>query len=127
MAKMNAFLHDFIGADLQIGDTFRNPGFVTDDSELQRFDYVLANPMWNQKEYNEDLLRQRQLGTLHLWRCTPSSSADWAWAQHILASLKETGRAAIVLDTGAVSRGSGSKQTSRERDIRKAVCGERPD
>ena len=27
MAKMNAFLHDFIGADLQIGDTFRNPGF----------------------------------------------------------------------------------------------------
>ena len=39
--------------------------------------------------------------------------------QHILASLKATGRAAIVLDTGAVSRGSGSKQTSRERDIRK--------
>ena len=37
MAKMNAFLHDFIGADLRIGDTFRNPGFVTDDSALQRF------------------------------------------------------------------------------------------
>ena len=55
MAKMNAFLHDFIGADLQIGDTFRNPGFVTDDSELQHFDYVLANPMWNQKEYNDEL------------------------------------------------------------------------
>ena len=68
MAKMNAFLHDFIGADLQIGDTFRNPGFVTDDSSLQRFDYVLANPMWNQKEYNETFLRQRQLGTLYLWR-----------------------------------------------------------
>ena len=33
MAKMNAFLHDFIGADLRIGDTFRNPGFVTDDSD----------------------------------------------------------------------------------------------
>ena len=39
--------------------------------------------------------------------------------QHILASLKENGRAGIVLDTGAVSRGSGSKQNSRERDIRK--------
>ena len=118
MAKMNAFLHDFIGADLRIGDTFRNPGFVTDDSELQRFDYVLANPMWNQKEYNDAFLRQRQLGTIHLWRCT-QFLRDWAWVQHILASLKETGRAAIVLDTGAVSRGSGSKQTSRERDIRK--------
>ncbi len=49
----------------------------------------------------------------------PSSSADWAWAQHMLTSLKDNGRATIVLDTGAVSRGSGSKHTDRERDIRK--------
>ena len=119
MAKMNAFLHDFIGADLQIGDTFRNPGFVTDDSELQRFDYVLANPMWNQKEYNETFYANDSWGRF-TYGVPPSSSADWAWVQHILASLKETGRAAIVLDTGAVSRGSGSKQASRERDIRKA-------
>ena len=118
MAKMNAFLHDFIGADLQIGDTFRNPGFVADDSELQRFDYVLANPMWNQKEYNEDFYANDSYGRF-IYGVAPNSSADWAWVQHILASLKETGRAAIVLDTGAVSRGSGSRQTSRERDIRK--------
>ena len=118
MAKMNAFLHDFIGADLRIGDTFRNPGFVADDSELQRFDYVLANPMWNQKEYNETFYANDSWGRF-TYGVPPSSSADWAWVQHILASLKETGRAAIVLDTGAVSRGSGSKQTSRERDIRK--------
>ena len=118
MAKMNAFLHDFIGADLRIGDTFRNPGFVADNSELQRFDYVLANPMWNQKEYNEDFYANDSWGRF-TYGVAPNSSADWAWVQHILASLKETGRAAIVLDTGAVSRGSGSKQTSRERDIRK--------
>ena len=118
MAKMNAFLHDFIGADLRIGDTFRNPGFVTDDSELQRFDYVLANPMWNQKEYNENFYANDSWGRF-TYGVPPSSSADWAWVQHILASLKKTGRAAIVLDTGAVSRGSGRVQTSRERDIRK--------
>ena len=118
MAKMNAFLHDFTNADLQIGDTFRTPAFVTDDSELQRFDYVLANPMWNQKEYNEAFYANDSWGRF-TYGVPPSSSADWAWVQHILASLKETGRAAIVLDTGAVSRGSGSKQTSRERDIRK--------
>ena len=49
----------------------------------------------------------------------PSSSADWAWVQHMLGALKNNGRAAIVLDTGAVSRGSGNKHTNRERDIRK--------
>ena len=119
MAKMNAFLHDFIGADLHIGDTFRNPRFVADDSALKRFDYVIANPMWNQKEYN-DTFYANDHWKRFTYGVPPSSSADWAWVQHMSASLKETGRAAIVLDTGAVSRGSGSKQTSRERDIRKA-------
>ena len=118
MAKMNAFLHDFIGADVQIGDTFRNPRFVQNNSSLQRFDYVLANPMWNQKEYN-DAFYESDNWNRFSYGIAPSSSADWGWVQHILASLKENGRAAIVLDTGAVSRGSGSQNTDRERDIRK--------
>ena len=118
MAKMNAFLHDFIGADIQIGDTFRNPRFTTDDATLQRFDYVLANPMWNQKEYNDAFYTNDNYNRF-MSGVAPSSSADWGWVQHILASLKENGRAVIVLDTGAVSRGSGSKNTDRERDIRK--------
>ncbi len=118
MAKMNAFLHDFIGADIQIGDTFRNPRFLANNAVLKRFDYVLANPMWNQKEYN-DAFYQNDSWQRFTYGIAPSSSADWAWVQHMLASLKDNGRAAIVLDTGAVSRGSGSKQTNRERDIRK--------
>ena len=118
MAKMNAFLHDFIGADIQIGDTFRNPRFTADDATLQHFDYVLANPMWNQKEYG-DAFYENDNWNRFSYGIAPSSSADWGWVQHILASLKDNGRAAIVLDTGAVSRGSGSQNTDRERDIRK--------
>ena len=118
MAKMNAFLHDFIGADIQIGDTFRNPRFTADNATLQRFDYVCANPMWNQKEYNEAFYENDNWNRFS-YGIAPSSSADWGWVQHILASLKDNGRAAVVLDTGAVSRGSGSKNTDRERDIRK--------
>ncbi|MYE90343.1 SAM-dependent DNA methyltransferase, partial [Candidatus Poribacteria bacterium] len=76
MAKMNAFLHDFIGADLQIGDTFRNPGFVDGNSGLKRFDYVLANPMWNQKEYNETFYANDSYGRF-TYGVAPSSSADW--------------------------------------------------
>ena len=113
MAKMNAFLHDFIGAEFRIGDTFRDPGFVTDDSTLQHFDYVLANPMWNQDGY-DDAFYENDNWNRFSYGIAPSSSADWGWVQHILASLKENGRAAIVLDTGAVSRGSGTKQTNRE-------------
>ena len=118
MAKMNAFLHDFIGADIQIGDTFRNPRFTENSSSLKRFDYVVANPMWNQKEYDEAFYESDNWNRFSDG-IAPSSSADWGWVQHILASLKDNGRAAIVLDTGAVSRGSGSQNADRERDIRK--------
>ena len=74
--------------------------------------------MWNQKEY-DDAFYESDNWNRFSYGTAPSSSADWGWVQHILASLKGNGRAAIVLDTGAVSRGSGSNQTNRERDIRK--------
>ncbi len=34
-------------------------------------------------------------------------------------SLSNNGRAAVVLDTGAVARGSGNQGSNREKDIRK--------
>lgn len=74
--------------------------------------------MWNQREYNDTFYTNDNWNRF-TYGVAPSSSADWGWVQHILASLKENGRAAIVLDTGAVSRGSGSQNADRERDIRK--------
>ncbi|MDP9023851.1 MAG: SAM-dependent methyltransferase, partial [Candidatus Eremiobacteraeota bacterium] len=50
---------------------------------------------------------------------TTSGKGDWAWLQHTLACMNEGGRAAVVLDTGSVTRGSGSKNEDRERNIRK--------
>lgn len=117
MAKMNMFLHDYGDSFFAIGDTFRNPGFAAEGAGLKRFDYVVANPMWNQDYdeafYDADKWERFTAGT------PPKSSADWGWAQHILASLNDNGRAAIVLDTGAVSRGSGSKSSNKEKIIRK--------
>lgn len=116
MAKMNMFLHDYTDSNFAIGDTFRKPGFGAEGS-LMQFDYVVANPMWNQDNYDEsfyenDTYNRFKYGT------PPKSSADWGWVQHMFASLNDNGRAAIVLDTGAVSRGSGSKSTNKEKKIR---------
>ncbi len=117
MARMNAVIHD-LEADIRIGDTMRQPAFKDDAGRLKTFDLVVANPMWNQDFptdlYENDPYERFALGI------PPSSSADWGWLQHMLASLKETGRMAVVLDTGAVSRGSGTQGSNRERDIRKA-------
>lgn len=119
IAKMNMFLHDYTDSFFAPGDTFKNPGFAIEGTGLKRFNYVVANPMWNQDNYNEEFYENDPLGRFK-FGTPPSSSADWGWAQHMLASLNDKGRAAIVLDTGAVSRGSGSKSSNRERDIRKA-------
>ena len=116
MAKMNMFLHDYTHSAFAIGDTLRHPGFGAAGVGLRQFDYIVANPMWNQKGYDEAFYR---LDASRFKATPPSNTADWGWLQHIGASLNERGRAAVVLDTGAVSRGSGSKNKDAERDIRK--------
>jgi len=116
MAKMNAFIHG-MDAEIALGDTMRRPAF-TGDGRLSKFDMVTANPMWNQKFpqelYEHDPFERFDHGI------PPTSSADWGWVQHMADSLKDGGRMAVVLDTGAVSRGSGNTGSNRERDVRKA-------
>lgn len=119
MAKMNMFLHDYTDSSFAIGDTFTKPGFAAEGAGLKRFDYVVANPMWNQDNYDEDLYENDQWKRFK-YGAAPSSSADWGWLQHIAASLNDNGRAAVVLDTGAVARGSGSKSSNKEKTIRQA-------
>jgi type I restriction enzyme M protein len=117
LSRMNAFLHD-LDADIRRGDTMRHPAFLADDGRLRRFDLVAANPMWNQdfpiSTYEHDPYDRFAFGV------PPASSADWGWVQHMNASLADGGRMAVVLDTGAPSRGSGNRGANRERDIRKA-------
>jgi type I restriction enzyme M protein len=116
MSKMNMFLHDYTDSSFAIGDTFRKPGFGPEGS-LKQFDYVVANPMWNQDNYDEQFYENDSYNRFK-YGIPPKSSADWGWVQHMFASLKEGGRAAVVLDTGAVSRGSGSKSSNKEKKIR---------
>ncbi len=116
MAKMNAFIHD-MEAEIALGDTMNRPAFLTPEGSLRKFGLVTANPMWNQdfpqSVYENDPYNRFGYGY------PPSNSADWGWIQHMFASLNDKGKMAVVLDTGAVSRGSGNAGSNRERDIRK--------
>ena len=118
LAKMNTIIHD-MEAEIRLGDTMLNPAFKDEAGRLKRFDLVTANPMWNQKNFSTAFYENDPFERF-VFGIPPESSADWGWLQHMLASTKDNGRMAVVLDTGAVSRGSGSRGSSRERDIRKA-------
>lgn len=118
MANMNMIIHDMQG-QIEIGDTFKNPKF-RERGRLKTFDRVVANPMWNQDWFTEADYANDELDRFPTGAGFPGkASADWGWAQHIHASLKPTGRAAVVLDTGAASRGSGNDGNSKEREVRK--------
>jgi type I restriction enzyme M protein len=120
MANMNMIIHDMEGK-IEIGDTMRYPKFLA-NGKLRKFDRVVANPMWNQSKQSlsylsEEFYLNDEYGRFH--KAVTGNSADWAWMQHILASLKDNGRAAVVLDTGAASRGSGNASTNKEKEARK--------
>jgi type I restriction enzyme M protein len=116
MTRMNAVIHD-MEAEVALSDTMARPAFTEADGALRRFDRVTANPMWNQKfgaaTYENDPYGRFTRGI------PPTPSADWGWVQHMAASLDDAGKLAVVLDTGAVSRGSGNQGANKERDLRK--------
>lgn len=117
VAQMNAIIHD-MSVEIARGDTMINPKFKTADSRIRSYDIVVANPMWNQP-FNPDIFADDPFDRFRTQGGVTTGKGDWAWLQHTMACLGERGRAAVVLDTGAVTRGSGSKNEDRERNIRK--------
>lgn len=117
VAQMNGIIHDM---DIEIarGDSMINPKFRTADGRLRGFDIVVANPMWNQP-FAPDVFANDPFDRFRTAGGITNGRGDWAWLQHTLACLNDHGRAAVVLDTGAVTRGSGSKNEDKERNIRK--------
>ena len=117
VAHMNAIIHD-MEAEIARGDTMINPKFKTAAGQIGTHDIVIANPMWNQP-FSPDVFANDPFDRFRTRGGVTTGKGDWAWLQHTLACLNERGRAAVVLDTGAVTRGSGSKHEDRERNIRK--------
>lgn len=103
IAKMNLFLHGVKDFNIVNGDTLKAPAFV-ENGKLQQFDLVLANPpysisQWDRAAFEKDKYGRNFLGV------PPQGRADYAFIQHIIASLKEdTGRCAILLPHGVLFR-----------------------
>ena len=117
VAHMNAIIHD-MEVQIERGDTMINPRFKDAAGRITGHDIVVANPMWNQN-FNPDIFENDPFDRFRTAGGVTTGKGDWAWLQHTMSCLNERGRAAVVLDTGAVTRGSGAKHEDRERNIRK--------
>ncbi len=117
VAQMNGIIHD-MDIELARGDTMINPKFRTADGRIKTHDIVVANPMWNQP-FAPDVFANDPFDRFRTTGGITTGKGDWAWLQHAVTCMNERGRAAVVLDTGAVTRGSGSKHEDKERIIRR--------
>ena len=115
IARMNLYLNGVEDFSIVREDTLAHPAFV-DGSHLRKFDIVLANPpysikTWNREAFMNDKWGRNFLGT------PPQGRADYAFFQHILASMDDnSGRCAILFPHGVLFRDE--EQSMREELIK---------
>ncbi|MFJ7245575.1 N-6 DNA methylase [Kitasatospora sp. NPDC098652] len=121
VARMNLFMHNLADFKVEVGDTLKDPRFKKQDGSVEQFDVILANPPYGMKwkPWTKD---PRAIGGV-----APQSTADWAFVQHMIASMgPKEGRAGVVLPHGVLFRG-GQEAAIRQRvlddDLLEAVIG----
>ncbi len=103
IARMNLYLNGVEDFSIVREDTLSHPAFV-DGSRLRTFDIVLANPPYSIKQWNRDAFAHDYWGR-NMFGTPPQGRADYAFIQHIIASMNEkTGRCAILLPHGILGR-----------------------
>ncbi len=128
ICKMNLFLHDIDVQQDQIarGDTLVSPKHLAGDKALKKFDIVLANPPFSLSPWGHEVWSKGDSYGRDAYGCPPKSYADLAFVQHMVATLKDKGRMAVVVPHGVLFRG-GTEGTIRqgllEADLIEAVVG----
>jgi len=124
IARMNLFLHGIEDFDIVRGDTLSRPAF-TDGDRLRRFDVVLANPPYSIKAWGRDAWSSDPWGR-NRYGTPPQGRADYAFWQHILASMDpRTGRCAVLFPHGVLFRDEEREMRNRivAADLVEAIIG----
>lgn len=123
IAKMNVAIHGYDG-DIRREDSLGNPQF-TDDGELEKFDYVLANFPFSANWPKPDLQDDKYGRFDEVDKLPRKDRGDFAFVLHMAAQLNESGQAAIVVPHGVLFRKNESRYRERliDQDLIEAVIG----
>ena len=110
MATMNLAIR---GIDADLGGRNKDT-FSEDLHEDKKFDFILANPPFNSKEWGG---REHRNDPRWDYGTPPEGNANFAWVQHMIHHLsRPNGRMGMVLANGALS-----SQTNNEGVIRSRI------
>lgn len=90
--------------------------FTNDQHKGKVFDFIMANPPFNLKEYwNDSLNDDPRWKTYGL---PPKNNANFAWLEHILYKLSTNGKAGVVLANGSLTSTTSGENKIREKMVR---------
>ncbi len=125
LAKMNMFLHQIEDAKIEWGDTLRSPLHLEDD-HIMKFDVVVANPPFSLDKWGQEEASNDKYNRFAPYGIPPKSKGDYAFIEHMIASLNENGTMATVLPHGVLFRGASEGKIRRkliEENLLDAVIG----
>lgn len=127
LARMNMWLHGSSTAEIKNGNTMATPEFLDKQGNLRTFDFCVANPPFSDKKWrnnlgnpSDDIYKRFVYGT------PPDKNGDYAFLQHLVASIKDDGAGAIILPHGVLFRGNAEEIIRKnliKAGIIKAVIG----
>lgn len=131
MLRLNLILNNLVHSISNIiqGNTLTNPEHK-DGNNLKKFDYIVSNPPFKLdfSEYRVDLDAQADkkerffAGIPNIPNKDKDKMAIYlCFLQHIMYSLAENGKAAVVVPTGFITAQSGIEKKIRERLIEKKM------
>lgn len=114
LGKMNVLMHG-INADIRLGDSLLN-----DQYKDQQFDFVIANPPFNMKQWGADKIQKNDPRlNIDYDKAVTDGNANFMWMQHFLYHLKDGGTAGFVMANGAMTTNN-----SGEKDVRQKLVDE---
>lgn len=115
MCKMNMVLHGLTDFNIEWGDSLQNPKLV-EGGQLKKYHKVLANfpfsENWDNSNAAKDPYNRFRFGIP-----PAKDKADFAFIQHMFASLNEEGQLAVICSQGVLFRG-GVEAKIRENMIK---------
>jgi type I restriction enzyme M protein len=122
ICNMNMILHNITRFTIENADTLEEP-LILEKGQPKKFDRVLANPPFSQNYSRANIKFD---GRFREWTPETGKKADLMFVQHMLASLKSTGRMATIMPHGVLFRGGKEKLVRElliEDDVIEAIIG----
>ncbi len=132
MLRLNLILNNLVGSIQNIiqGNTLLNPGHRDKEGKIKKFDFIVSNPPF--KLDFPDERDQIAKDNVRFWAGVPNSPKEinpdkpkmeiyLCFIQHMLYSLTENGKGAIVVPTGFITGKTGIKKKILERIVDKHI------